>query len=140
MAQKFILKPAEQLLDLQKETALAESERSTTKKIMGLMSKHKWGVRVGTVVLAGAVGLASGGASVAFAAAGSRVVRMAAGMAGGALAGAGVNRAMKGYVETAENRVASAEDDAKENFDLANLEELESELLSAQADKNTRQA
>ena len=140
MAQKFILKPAEQLLDLQKETALAESERSTTKKIMGLMAKHKWGVRVGTVVLAGAVGFASGGLSVALAAGGSRVVRMAAGMAGGALAGAGVNRAMKGYAETGEKNVASAEANARDNFDLTKLDELESELLAAQADKGTRVA
>jgi hypothetical protein len=140
MAQKFILKPAEQLLDLQAKTELTEKQNSVTTKIMGLMAKHKWGIRAGTVVLAGAIGFASGGASLALAAGGSKMVRMAAGTFGGALAGTAVNRGMKGYVETGEKRVGVAQEDARENFDLTNMEELEAELLSAQADKRTRES
>ncbi len=134
-ADKFILKPNQELLAKQENNLLSENQKETLARISQKLGKHKWHIRGGMVVMAGFVGSVTGaGLAVG---AGWQAWKILAGTAMGAGAGVITNKAMQGRVDRAESDIEKQ----TLKFDVNTLDALEQDLLDAVGtrDRNLRQ-
>lgn len=136
-ADKFILKPNQELLARQENNLLSESQKETLARISQKLGKHKWHLRGGMVIMAGTVGAMTGGLAALVAGAGWQAWKIATGIAVGAGAGAITKKAMQGRVDRAEFDIEKQ----TLKFDVNKLDDLEQDLLDAVGtrDKNLRQ-
>lgn len=125
---KFILAPNQEILALQERNVLSPEVKARLNRVMQTMAKHKWATRIGIVTAAGVAAGLTGGAVLA--GAGFQASKMAISAALGAGAGYRANRIMQTKVDNA----SQAFDKKSKEFNLANLDVFETELLKAQSD------
>ncbi len=137
--QKFILKPNQELLEIQKNSErLSLEKQGVLNRVMRLMSKYKWHTRGGIVLMAGVAGMATAGVGAALVGAGGVAARMGIGLGAGAGTGAGFHKGLQGRVDRSEKKVESAISEANEKFSLETLKEAEKKLQEAEAEFERR--
>jgi LysM repeat protein len=128
-ARKFLIAPQNELLKMQERNFFPSETSKIIKNILGNLSKNKWNIRIGTVLVAGAVGAATGGATAfAFLGAaglsGAKIgLNIGAGLAGGALA--------KKYTQIKVDRTTENLNKKSEAFSLDKMDDLEESVLEA---------
>ena len=139
---KFIIKPGVQQLKIQRDhlrqSEVGERSLAFAQKIGERLKRNKWRLRIGAVTVAGGIGFATGGISLALSGAGWQATRMAAAMGGGWLGGSLGHLSRRGAVARAENKQKEALENVTKKFSVDDLETLETALREADTIKDKR--
>lgn len=138
-AKRFILDPRREQLNIEKEHLHSTETAEQAKKLMHILQRNKWGVRIGTVAATGIIVGSGAGVLAGAAAGGVRAARIAGGMVGGYY-GAKIGDAWgKEGVAQAESGLRETQRDTVTEFTVQDIDRLESALVDAENTVDTKQ-
>jgi hypothetical protein len=138
-AERFILQPRQDRLSVEKEHLHDTETVEQAQKLMQILQKNKWGVRIGTVAATGIIVGSGAGIAAGIAAGGVRAARIAGGMVGGYY-GAKIGDAWgKEGVTEAEASLSATRTNTIRSFSTADIDGLETALMDAEHTVDTKQ-